>query len=128
MTMTPPMLMQRLALVSHFALMLFVALHQPSALSFLLALVLMTPVPGLLNGKSYTFAWASMLVAFYVAGYLAAGYARPETRLWSFLAAGIAAVDYISLMMFVRFRARERAGLAVPAPAAQTAGSDDASR
>ncbi len=109
MTMTPPMLMQRLALTSHFALMLFVALHQPSALSFLLALVLMTPVPGLLNGKSYTFAWASMLVAFYVAGYLAAGYARPDTRLWSFLAASIAAVDYISLMMFVRFRARETA-------------------
>lgn len=128
MKMSPPLLMQRIALVSHFALILFVALHKPSALSFLLALVLMVPVPGMLNGKSYTFAWASMLVAFYVAGYLAAGYARPETQLWSFIAASIAVIDYVSLMMFVRFRAREKAVSAGRESAAQTVASDDASR
>lgn len=125
--MSPPLLMQRLALVSHFALILIVALRTPSALSFLLALILMLPLPGLLNGKSYTYAWASMLVAFYVAGYLAAGYARPDTRLWSFIAASVAALDYVSLMMFVRFRARERVVSAARESVEQTATSDDAS-
>lgn len=124
--MTPPMLMQRLALISHLLLMLLVALRAPSALSLLLAALLMFPVPGMLRGQSYTFAWASMLVAFYVAGYLAAGYARPDSRLIAFAIAAVAAVDYLSLMMFVRFRARERAAGSAPAPAARTAGSDDA--
>lgn len=128
MRMSPPMLMQRVALTSHFALMLLVALHAPSPLSFVLAAILLLPVPGILRGISYTFAWASMLVAFYVAGYLASGYARPETRVFAFLAAGVAAIDYLSLMMFVRFRARERAGSSDPAPAARMEASDDASR
>lgn len=126
--MTPPVLMQRLALAAHCALIVGVVLRDPSVLSLLLALVLLAPLPGLIRARTYTAAWASMLVAFYVAGYLAEGYARSDVRLGAFLVASIAALDYLSLMMFVRFRGREATHQRASAAAAETAPSDDASR
>lgn len=126
--MRPSLLMRRCALVAHLLLVLGVALRDPSALSLMLAAILCLPLPGLLRGRSYTYAWASMLIAFYVAGYLADGYARPETRLSAFVLASIAALDFVSVMMFVRLRAREMAAEAAQAPAARTAVSDGASR
>jgi len=116
----PSVLAQRIVLASHALLMLGVVLRHPSALSVVIAALLLLPLPGLIRGRSYTYAWASMLVAFYVAGYLADGYARPETRLSAFALAAVAAVDYVGLMMFVRFTARERAVAAAQASAAQT--------
>lgn len=112
---------RRLVLGSHALLILGVALRNPDALSVLLALVLCLPLPGLLRARSYTYAWASMLVAFFVAGYLADGYARPDTRWSAFALGAVAAVDYVALMMFVRFTARERAAAADPASAEQKA-------
>ena len=123
----PSVVMQRVALSSHVLLVLGVALRHPSALSFLIALVLCLPLRGMWRGQSYTFAWASMLIAFFVAGYLADGYARPETRVSAFVLASVAALDYVCVMMFVRFRARETAAIAAQASAAQTAASGDAS-
>ncbi|WP_420465545.1 DUF2069 domain-containing protein [Panacagrimonas sp.] len=126
--MSPPVIMQRVALGSHCALIVAVVLHDPGLLSLSLAAILLAPLPGLLRARTYTAAWASMLVAFYVAGYLAEGYAQPDTRVGSFLVASIAALDYLSLMMFVRFRGREAAAIRASAPAAETAPSDDAAR
>ncbi len=128
MNMLPSAFAQRLALASHGVLILAVALRHPSALSLLLATVLCLPLVGLWRGKSYTCAWASMLVAFFVAGYLADGYAKPESRGWAFAIAGVAALDYVSLMMFVRFRATETAAARAQAPVARTVASDDVSR
>lgn len=122
--MSPPVLMQRLALAAHLGLLLAVALRNPSALSVLLAAILLFPLPGLWRGRTYTAAWASMLVAFYVAGYLADGYARTEGRAVSFLIASIAALDYLSLMMFVRFRAREAAAQRAATAAAEPSSAD----
>lgn len=126
--MTPPTLMQRLALGAHCALIVGVVLRDPSVLSLMLALILLAPLPGLIRARTYTAAWASMLVAFYVAGYLAEGYARPEARLGAFTVASIAALDYLSLMMFVRFRGREAMRQRASSAAAGTTPSDDASR
>ena len=117
--MNPPVLMQRVAIAAHLVLTLAVALRAPSALSVLLAAILLFPLPGLWRGRTYTAAWASMVVAFYVAGYLADGYARSDGRAMSFLIASVAAIDYLSLMLFVRFRARE-----VAAQRAAVVGSD----
>lgn len=128
MTRLPSTWAQRVAVGAHVLLLLGVLFRNPSALSVLLALVLLIPLFGLMRGKTYTFAWASMLVAFFVAGYLAEGYARPESRGSAFALASVAALDYVGLMMFVRFRAREMAVARAPAPAARTAMSDDASR
>lgn len=111
-----PLFMHRAVVVLHLALIVGVALRGASALGLVLAAVLCLPLPGILRARSYTFAWASMLVAFYVAGYLAAGYARPDQKLASFALGSIAALDFVCLMMFVRFTARARAAaLAVPA-------------
>ena len=119
---------QRITVIAHVVLLLGVLFRNPSPLSVLLALVLLTPLYGLLRGKTYTFAWASMLVAFFVAGYLAEGYARPESRGSAFALASVAALDYVALMMFVRFRARETAAARAAAPAERTEASGDASR
>lgn len=123
----PSVIARRVVLAAHGLLILGVALRHPSALSVVIAALLLLPLPGLIRSRGYTYAWASMLVAFYVAGYLADGYARPDTRLSAFLLASIAALDYVALMMFVRFTARERAAAADPESAARTAGSDAAS-
>lgn len=122
--MKPSVIARRVALVAHALLMVLVALRNPSALSVVLVGMLCLPIVGLLRGRTYTFAWASMLIAFFVAGYLADGYARPQTRWSAFGIASVAALEYLSLMMFVRWSAREAA---LRAPAAQTPGSDDVS-
>ncbi|MGQ0530683.1 MAG: DUF2069 domain-containing protein [Panacagrimonas sp.] len=86
-------LMRRVALAAHALLIVLVLAPKFSALGTLLALILLIPLPGLIRGRTYTYAWASMLVAFYVAGYLAEGYARPETRAVSFAIGSVAALD-----------------------------------
>ncbi len=40
-------------------------LHQNGSLLFLKALPLLLPLFGILNGKRYTYQWASMLILFY---------------------------------------------------------------
>lgn len=105
--MTPPVLAWRAASLAHLALILAVALREWSVLGVLLAAMLCIPLPGILRGRSYTCAWASMLVGIYVAGYLAAGYARPAAKLEAFALATLALLDYLSLMMYVRWRGRE---------------------
>ncbi|MGQ0619440.1 MAG: DUF2069 domain-containing protein [Panacagrimonas sp.] len=117
-----PLFMHRAAIVLHVALILGIAGREATALGLLVAAVLCLPLPGILRGRTYTCAWASMLVGFYVAGYLAAGYARPEEKLTAFALATMAALDYVCLMMFVRFTARARAA----ARAVQTERSGDA--
>jgi uncharacterized membrane protein len=104
-------------------------------LSSVMAAIVCLPLPGLWRGRSYTYAWSSMLIAFFVAGYLADGYARPATRLSAFAMASIAAIDFVAVMMFVRVSARQAAAeaaataaAAAPAPAERTAASPGASR
>ncbi len=118
------------ALAAHALLILGVALRDPSALSWVLAAILCLPLPGLWRRRTYTYAWSSMLIAFFVAGYLAEGYARPATRLWSFAMASIAAIDFVAVMMFVRVSAREAAAVAArgSAPAERTEASPGALR
>ena len=128
--MNPAGTMRRAALTAHFLLILGVTLRDPSALSALLAAILCLPLPGLWRGRSYTYAWGSMLIAFYVAGYLADGYARPATRVSAFAMASIAAIDFVAVMMFVRVSARQAAAAAAAAraPAERTEASPGASR
>jgi uncharacterized membrane protein len=79
----------------------------------LLALPLATSLPGLLRRHTYTAGWASMVLAFYVAGLMAEGVAQPERRLIGGSLSVVAALDFAALLLFVRFSARERAEPAV---------------
>jgi uncharacterized membrane protein len=118
-------LMRRVVLGSHLGLMLAMAWVSTPIVALVLVLPLLLPLPGLFKGRDYTFAWATMLLAFYVGGWLAAGYYNPAQKWLSFGIAALAAVDFAALNLFVKFRARERSA---QAPSAQRAGSDAASR
>ncbi len=101
----------RVTVVSHVALMVVIALRSGWGVPMLLVLPLAFPLPGLLRGRDYTFAWATMLLVFYVGGYLAAGHANPAEKWVCFGVAAIAALEFVSLSVYVKARSRERAVL-----------------
>jgi uncharacterized membrane protein len=79
----------------------------------LLALPLLATLPGLLRARSYTAAWASMLLVFYVAGLLSEATAMPLRRGVAHALALVAALDFVSLVAFVRLSRRAREAQAV---------------
>ena len=79
-----------LALLSHLLLIVLVAWREASALGWVISALLLLPLPGLIRQNTRTAAWASMLVMFYVAGYLAAGYADASARWSAFAMAALA--------------------------------------
>ena len=83
-------------------------------LAVLLVLPLLLALPGLLRGRGYTASWASMLVAFYCALLLAEMAVQPKHHLSLLLLAGVAALDFVVLMLFAKgAKARDRAGSAL---------------
>lgn len=114
----------RVTVASHLALMGAIALRSGGGVSIVLLVPLLFPLPGLLRGRDYTFAWATMLLVFYVGGYLAAGHANPADKWASFGVAALAALEFVSLSVYVKVRSRERAYLkaqSLQAPSEQTA-------
>ncbi len=101
----------RLTVASHLALIVVIALRSGWGVPMLLVLPLLFPLPGLLRGRDYTFAWATMLLVFYVGGYLAAGHANPADKWACFGVAALAALEFVSLSVYVKVRSRERAVL-----------------
>lgn len=99
--------MRIMALAAHLALIVLLIVTSVSKLGLFAALLLFAPLPGLLRGSRYVHAWASMLLVFYCALLLANGYAQPQTRLLMFTLAGLAAIDFTGLVMYVRFGTRE---------------------
>lgn len=100
--------MRRVALTSHITLMLLLAVINVPVIAVILVAPLLLPLPGLLRARAYTHAWATMLLVFYVGGYLAAGYFDPAHKWRCFGIALLAAIDFVALNLFVRFLARER--------------------
>ncbi len=76
----------------------------------LLSLPLLVALPGLLRGDLYTAKWASLLLVFYVAGLLAESYAIHARHTIGVALSVIATIQFISLLMFVRWSAREMQG------------------
>ncbi|HET8882118.1 MAG TPA: DUF2069 domain-containing protein [Solimonas sp.] len=109
--MTPPrelsVYMRVMALVAHLALIVLLIVTSASKLGLFAGLLLFAPLPGMLRGSRYVHAWASMLLTVYCALLLANGYAQPQMRAWMFLLAGLAAIDFTGLVMYVRFGTRE---------------------
>jgi uncharacterized membrane protein len=111
------------ALILHLSLIAGLLLWCGWLPGLLLSLPLLAPLPGLLRRRTYTAGWASMLVVFYVGGLMAEGVAVPGRRGVGTLMSAVAALDFVSLVLFVRFSARERA-----MPAARSGSSDAAAR
>ncbi|HUP91167.1 MAG TPA: DUF2069 domain-containing protein [Solimonas sp.] len=108
-----------LALGAHIALIAGLLAWSPTKLGALAALVLLAPLPGLWRGKSYTYGWASMMLATYAPFLLADGVARPDGRMAAFALGALATIEFVVLVLYVRLNARARS--------AQTAGSASAS-
>lgn len=98
----------RVSVLTAHPLLMLLLVVQGSTLSWLGALLLAPPLPGLMRGRLHTFQWTSLLVAFYCALWLAEGYFDPRRRLLAFGIATVAAVDFVSLLLYVRWRGRER--------------------
>ena len=101
----------RVTVASHLALIVVIALRSGWGVPMILVLPLLFPLPGLLRGRDYTFAWSTMLLVFYVGGYLAAGHANPAEKWACFGVAAVAALEFVSLSVYVKARSKERAYL-----------------
>ena len=94
-------------LAAHALLIAGLAWKAGVSAGLVLLLPLLAPLPGLWRGKSYTYAWASMLITFYCAGLLAEAYMRSSHAQEFRTLAAIAALEFVSLILFVRLRATE---------------------
>lgn len=113
-----------ITVVSHVALITIIAVRSGGGPSILLALPLLFPLPGLLRGRDYTYAWSTMLLVFYVGGYLSASYTNPAEKWTCIGIAALAALEFVSLSVYVKARSRERAylkAMAAQAPSEQKA-------
>jgi len=96
-------------LVLHLLLIAALALWGGWPGGALLVLPLLLPLPFLWRGRSRAAAGAAMVLAFYVAGLLAEGVAQPARRNPSQALAGLAALDFFSLILLVRLNGRASA-------------------
>ena len=111
------------ALALHLALMAGLVAWCGWLPGVLLSLPLLAPLPGLLRRRTYTAGWATMLLVFYVGGLLAEGVAVPGRRTIGTLLSVVAALDFVSLVLFVRLTARERQALAAQTESSGAAAS-----
>jgi uncharacterized membrane protein len=112
---TPTRWARRVALGSHLALTIALAVVARFP-GWLLALPLLLPVRGLWRGTSYTYAWCSMLIVFYIGGLLAEAWANPDSARRAFALALLGAVEFIALVLYVRFAAVDRRRASLPNP------------
>ena len=95
------------AIVCHVALTIALAVIAKFP-GYLLALPLLLPLRGLWRGTSYTYAWCSMLIVFYIGGLLAEAWANPDGAARAFALASLAALEFVALVLYVRFAAVDR--------------------
>src|SRR5437899_575394 len=90
------------ALATHLLLIAGLILWSGNALGLLVAAPLLAPLWGLIKGREYTYAWASLMITFYCAALLAEGFARPQHHLHGYLLASVAALEFAGLTLYVR--------------------------
>jgi uncharacterized membrane protein len=85
--------------------------HFPVALVLVvLVLPLLTPLRGLLHGRSYTFAWSCFLALVYFTHGTVEGFSSPDTRLYGIAEALFTALWFCSAILYVRATSRARQG------------------
>lgn len=95
------------AVVLHSLLIAGMAWRAESVLDGVVTALLLPALPGLVRGHLRTYGWASMLVAFYAALWLANAYGAGPERPMALLLATLAALDFSAIALFARFRRRE---------------------
>lgn len=75
----------------------------------LLAVPLLLPLPGLIRGRAYTYAWTSLLTLLYLTWALTELLANPAARPAAYPAFFSALMLFTGCLLFVRLDQRERA-------------------
>jgi uncharacterized membrane protein len=92
--------------------------HLPVATALALLLVpLAFPLPGLLTGKRYTYAWSSMLSLLYFAHGVSEAWTVPAERAYGLLEIGLSLLWFTGAVVYVRLSRRRNAGPNRQAPA-----------
>lgn len=102
------------AVVLHLLLVVGLGLLTGLGPGLMIVVLLLVPTLGIVRGRRYTCAWASMLIAFYAAGLLAEAYMWPSRRLLMLVLATLAALEFAALVLYVRVAAREAQAAASP--------------
>ena len=97
-----------MALTLHLALAFGLAFWTGLLPGLLLALPMAAALPGLYRKSTYTAGWTTMLLVFYCAGLMAEAFAIPARRHVALILSVVAALEFVSLVLFVRLTARER--------------------
>lgn len=105
--MSPRRAAHATALFSHSALVVGLP-FAAGKLGLLLALPLLLPLPGLYRGWPYTYAWSSLLLVFYLGGFLMEAFTHPARKPVALGLSVLALVEFCALLLFVRFTAVER--------------------
>jgi len=106
-----------IALGSYLGLLLLLIawlgwISPPIGLPISIALAFMTipllfPLRGMLNGRPYTFAWASFLSLIYFIHGVVEAYSTPQDRYLAILEIILSIAFYTGSMLYARFRGRE---------------------
>lgn len=106
-----------LALFSHLALILWMVIWYfflPSTTDYslvfkllLFIVPLLLPLPGILQGKPYTHAWASFIVLLYFLHSITVIYAEPSQMLYAIIELVLAIAMFVGCSSFARLRGQE---------------------
>lgn len=97
-----------LALAGHFVLANGLWLWAGLLPGLLLVLPLALAVPGLVRRSTYTAGWMTLLLVLYIAALLSEAFSMPGRRTVALALSCTAMFEFIALVLFVRFTARER--------------------
>lgn len=101
------------SVAAHLGLIAALWLWAGALSGFLITLPLLAALPGLIRRHSYTAGWLTLVLVFYVAALLAEAYSAPNRRAIALGLSELATLEFVALVLFVRFLARERkAGVA----------------
>lgn len=108
----PLVTVHRLALALHAVLMLGLLAWTRDLLGLVLVLPLAAAIPGLARGQRYTGGWMTLMLVLYMAGLIAEAGAIPSRRLIGIGLATVAVLEFVSLVLLVRWSARAEAARA----------------
>jgi len=108
--------LKRITLVAYFSLLLFMPLWllllSPSSLSPSLSLLLFTvpllpPLPGLLKGNPYTYAWTNFIITLYFLHSLTTLWVSPADLLWASIELILASIIFLSGTYYAKYKGQE---------------------
>jgi len=108
---------RKIALVGYFSLLIYMPLWllviSPSAglntlttLTFF-TLPLLFPLPGLLKGRPYTYAWSNFITLIYFLHSVTTLWVLPSDRIWASLELLFATIMFIGCSYFAKYRGQE---------------------